>query len=124
MAYLQRLYEWFYNNCRTSESSVSKTEFLDLAPKRTQKLLDYQAYLRLHKEKLAPIVSSRYEAYKQGLGPDETPDAFIKFQAAVAKELLEEEPEDVRAAVEAYRNQGEAEPDEDEISRYVHLTPM
>ncbi|KAI0702119.1 hypothetical protein C8Q76DRAFT_594377, partial [Earliella scabrosa] len=43
----KRLYEWFYNNCRTSESSVSKTEFLDLAPKRTQKLLDYQAYLRL-----------------------------------------------------------------------------
>ena len=84
-------------------SSSSKPETLDLTSKRSGKLQDFQAYLKMKKSEVGPIISERYQKHKSSLKPGERAQPFIKFQAQVAKELLAAEPHDVRLQVDAYR---------------------
>ncbi|KAI0684249.1 hypothetical protein BC835DRAFT_1422384 [Cytidiella melzeri] len=74
-----QLYWWFQNHNCGSTSGAGSGEVLPLGKKK-RKLQLYQAYLKLHRERK------------------------LSFIACVAKELLEKEPEEVKRAVEAFRN--------------------
>ena len=89
--------------------NFTKPETLDLTSRRPGKLQSFQAYLKLKKDDVQPIISTRYQQHKDSLLPGEKPQAFIKFQTQVAKELLAAESHEVKLQVEAYR---ELEPSE------------
>ncbi len=49
------------------------------------------------------LIKLNYAAYKHGLPEGEEPREWWGFAIAEAKRLLEAEPDDVKAAVDAYR---------------------
>ncbi|KAI0747754.1 hypothetical protein C8Q80DRAFT_1270224 [Daedaleopsis nitida] len=107
----RRLYNWFYCMLRNTMPTSNSEGILDLTPKRSGKLLNYQAYLKVKKDELAPIIQSRYKDYKDSLAVGEEAVAFIKFQGDVAKELLAQETDEVKTEVEAFRSQNAPQDD-------------
>lgn len=119
----QRLYHWFYNACRTT-LTASKRDVINLVPRRAGKKHDYQAYLKLKKEEVGPVIKRRYREYKNTLSDGEEPMAFIKFQTNVAQELLAGEDESVKRQVAAYIEEEStpAAASETKLIEYVSMT--
>lgn len=108
------MYNWYYGATHgTTSSQLSADSILDLTPRRSGKLHDYQAYLKLKKETLGPLIQAQYKEYRDGLPEGDEGDAFIKFQTDVARKLLAEESDEVKAEVEAFRTQ---EPEEEALT--------
>ncbi|KAI0083408.1 hypothetical protein BDY19DRAFT_998589 [Irpex rosettiformis] len=98
----KQVYWWYYNHKGIASSAepsggTGQRRILALG-KQKRKLQRYHAYLRLHGEKIMPEVESRWRA--QGNCDAKAKIAFI---ANMAKELLDQETDEVKAAVEAYR---------------------
>ena len=108
---------------------------LNLNKKKTGYLHPYQAYLNLYKDRVMPVINTRYYMYRAMLKTGEEPESELKFRNRLAQELLEEEPDDVKRRVERFREfsrkkakQGvlgsvmeEASPDEDDDARVEEL---
>ena len=104
-------------------------EVLDLVPGRRQmgKMHDFQAYLKLKKEELQPIIAERYATHKETcLEEDEKPMPFIKFQTKVAQELFAAECQEVKDEVEAFKElkSREARDSTEEITEYVSIISL
>ncbi len=83
--------------------SNGSTAVLNLTRRRAQPLAPYQAYMHLYSDRVMALIKLNYAAYKHGLAEGVTPREWWGFATSEAKRLLEEEPNDVKAAVEAYR---------------------
>ncbi|KAI9064964.1 hypothetical protein FKP32DRAFT_1568829 [Trametes sanguinea] len=95
----KRLRNWFYNHARGAPSR----RVLNLAKKKRGHLHAYQAYVKIFKDRVMPIINEAYATYRNSLDPDVEPEPEITFLAKKAKELYEQEDEDVRKKVEEYR---------------------
>ncbi|OJT10122.1 25S rRNA (cytosine-C(5))-methyltransferase rcm1 [Trametes pubescens] len=95
----KRLTTWFYNHSR----GTSNRRVLNLNKKKTGFLHPYQAYITLYKKKVMPVINNAYVAYLETCPDDEEPMAEIKFRNEKAAAMLEAEPDNVKARVEAYR---------------------
>ncbi|KAI0743719.1 hypothetical protein C8Q80DRAFT_1272367 [Daedaleopsis nitida] len=105
-----RLYNWFYNATQETKTVGSSDSILNLTPKRSGKLHDYQAYLKYKKDELTPIIRECYAAYLKETSTSDKANAFIKSQSDVAKKLLEEESDEVRVEVEVLREKADETP--------------
>ena len=108
---------------------------MNLNKKRTGYLHPYQAYLNLYKDRVMPVINTRYYMYRVKLKDGEQPVSELKFRNKLAAELLNEEPDDVKQRVERFREfsrkkakQGvlgsvmeDASPDEDDDARVEEL---
>lgn len=71
----------------------------------------YQAYLKLHGNKVNLIISEKYKRHCKGLPTGEKPETWICFHHREAKEMLAQEPKEVRDAVESFQNEPQTDSD-------------
>ncbi|OBZ73056.1 hypothetical protein A0H81_06612 [Grifola frondosa] len=104
-----RIYWWFRNRTRAGSSTqkINQRSILNLTKKKNYRLHPYQIYLKLYKDKVMPIIKARYDQYRKSLPEGEVPKEEFGFRNELAVELLKSETEEVRAAVEAYRQKQE-----------------
>ena len=89
---------------RDREKAKAK-EALDLSPpaRTLSKIQPYQAYINMDRERVLGIIRHRYKAYRESLPEGVEPRKWLGFMSEHAKKMLEEEPQDVRDAVEENR---------------------
>ena len=75
-----------------------------------RKMQSYQAYKTLYKKRVMPLVKKAYAEYVAGLEEGEPPIGEFKFGNAKLTEMLEDEPQEVKDAVERYRQGQRDEP--------------
>lgn len=63
----------------------------------------YQAYLHLEKERVMPIIKAAYAKYAENLPEGSTPETLLKFQSNAAKQMLNDESQEVLDRIEEYR---------------------
>ena len=86
---------------------------LDLTKSKKKKLQPYQAYLKLFKEDLRPLIRENYEELVRNVSADDpVPDRF-SFTIEFARDLLSQETDEIKTLVEQYRH-AEAASDDDE----------
>ncbi len=83
--------------------SNGSTAVLNLSRRCVQPLTPYQAYMHLYSGRVMSLIKLNYAAYKDGLPEGTTPREWWGFAITEAKRLLEEEPDDIKAGIEAYR---------------------
>ncbi len=59
--------------------------------------------MHVYSDRVMPLIKLNYAAYKHDLPDGQEPKEWWGFATAEAKRLLDDEPDDVKAAVEAYR---------------------
>ena len=78
---------------------------LDLAPqRRVGKPQPYQSYIILYNDRVLPHIREAYSAYTRELPADEEPRKWLLFMSEKAKQMLNDETEEVRAVVEEHRS--------------------
>ncbi len=87
-----------------SGRSNASTAVLNLTRRRTQPLHPYQAYMHLYSDRVMPLIKLNYAAYKHDLPEGQEPREWWGYATAEAKRLLESKTEEVKAAVDAYRD--------------------
>ncbi|KAI0730666.1 hypothetical protein C8Q76DRAFT_690716 [Earliella scabrosa] len=115
----KQVYWWFYNKRgggATTEKESDGGLDLNAAPKKTVRLQAYQAYITLYQDRVLPIIKERFQEYKNDLPADAKPRSWLSFMSETAKKMLEEEPLDVRNAVEAARLKN---PEEDGLEMFI-----
>lgn len=101
----QRVEWWFRNRARANVTGRGNatTAVLNLTRRRPQPLAPYQAYMHVYSDRVMPLIKDNYRKYKAELPVDEQPREWWGWATAEAKRLLDTEPDDAKAAVEAYR---------------------
>lgn len=102
------MYWWYHNHTRATSSASGSKKILNLT-KGKQKLAAYQAYYKLKKEELRPIINEKYAAHLLTLPAGTTPPNKWVWGNALVRKLLEEEDDDTKAAVEKFRNESVAQ---------------
>lgn len=90
---------------------------------KKKKLQSYQAYLKLYKQELKPLLQNEWDALIKNLTPSATPPERLVFTKNMAEAYLEGEPDDIKAAVEQarYDNDDDVEIEDDKDSRHKAL---
>ena len=92
-----------------------KPGVLNLTKTKKKKLQPYQAYLKLFKADLRPIIDQEYEALVRGLSPDDpVPDRF-GFTIDFSRVLLAKETDEVKDLVEQYRLSQISDDEDEEV---------
>ena len=104
---IQRVYWWYWNRRSGPGTSTKKEEdnagAFKFNPQKPRPLQPYQAYMTLYKEEIMPKISEKYSEYRRTLSEGETATQWWPFCMAQAKEMLQEETEDVKEEVEKRR---------------------
>ena len=88
---------------------------LDLTKAKKKKLQPYQAYLKLFKADLRPLIKENYDELVRSVSPDDpVPDRF-SFTIEFARDLLSQETDEIKALVEQYRHAEAASDDDEDI---------
>jgi hypothetical protein len=105
--------DWFNNHTRDSSSRKGKWKLLDLCPKKTKTLPDWQAYSRLYYDKkLKEVVEEEWPAEREEIlarkeegGKDvKAPEAApLWFRNKIAIRLFKDETSEVKEIIEKYR---------------------
>lgn len=84
---------------------------------KKKKIHPYQAYLRLYRDELKPLLDEQWEMQIKDLPAGAPPPERLVFTRKVAETFLAGEPDDVKAAVERARCDDAMEMEEDEEAR-------
>jgi hypothetical protein len=115
----KRVKQWFNNHSRAHGGELtSRAKVLDLTKKKKKKLQITQAYSALYYDsKLKDIIADRWNdhcASQPGCVEGKKVSLpNIAFRNKVIREAYEEETQEVKDEVEAYRNQSEESSDDD-----------
>ncbi|KZV59125.1 hypothetical protein PENSPDRAFT_695410, partial [Peniophora sp. CONT] len=94
---LDRIKQWFSNRRGArSEIPTRKRTTLSLNGSHTCKPLVHQVYQRLYLDKIKTVVAERYALHVHTVPAGQRPQPLIAFRNAIAKELLENESQEVR----------------------------
>jgi hypothetical protein len=101
---------WFNNHSRSKQSKPDAFLELEAAPRKKKQLAAYQAYYSLYRHKVSAIIEAEWpDAWRADPERDTNtkndcpPPVPINFRNRVAKRLLDEESDQVKAEVEAFR---------------------
>ncbi|KAK7678102.1 hypothetical protein QCA50_018895 [Cerrena zonata] len=112
-----RIKNWFYNSKLDKDESKEKPVVLDLTKVKKKKIHPYQAYLRLYRDELKPLLDEQWEMQIKDLLAGAPPPECLVFTRKVAETFLAGEPDDVKAAVERAQCDNTMEMEEDEEAR-------
>ncbi len=103
---LQQIEWWFRNHTRATATAARQNNrgpLLSLTRKKVQMLVAYQAYMHLFRPRVMSAIKSNYMAYRDNLPDGEEARGWWSFTIEEAGRLLEQEPDEVKAEVEAFR---------------------
>lgn len=98
----QRLKQWMNNHTRSTSTGEGKQKMLDLTGRKAKRWQLYQAYSHLYyKEKLRPLIITRYLEYLTTVPTGEEADSVFKYRNSQLRRMLEDESDEVKAEVVA-----------------------
>lgn len=93
---------------------------LDLSGKTKPKWQAYQAYSYLYYDtRLRAVIVPEYTTYLAGLAEETKPESLFMFRNRRLRELLELEPDDVKSAVEEFRQKSPTLKDQETLERMM-----
>ncbi|KZP29502.1 hypothetical protein FIBSPDRAFT_988802 [Athelia psychrophila] len=114
-----RLRQWINNHTRPAKGE-GKPVKLDLSGKTKPKWQAYQAYSYLYYDtRLRAVIVPEYTTYLAGLAEETKPESLFMFRNRRLRELLELEPDDVKSAVEEFRQKSPTLKDQETLERMM-----
>ena len=108
--FVQRLYNWCFNNSRGSTSGTGRTKIIDLSSKKKKKPQPFQIYTQLYYEtKWKTVLDEEYIQYKQNLPAGETLKRHFTYAMDRMRQIFANESDDVKQEVEEQRKKLEGE---------------
>ena len=121
------MYWWFWNRAKgldlkNKDKRKKNDGGLDFnaAPKKAIKRQHYQAYIDVCGDRVLPVLRSEFQEYLKTVPQGEKPKAWVAFMGERGKAMLDEEPEEVKAQVEAARVKG---PKDDGLDMFIDPAP-